>query len=512
MPPAGPDLRGALLGEAVVLASPLGALQLGVLDAAYPGVAEAVSGLLVRSITDARASIGGHLPDWLVEDIKRNYIAPAKVRTLWAPTGHRFGLLRGRELVGTVHVAREHDTIFTIDRERINVSARLHPDFKPDRQHHVVNLSVKHELRRARLATAMFDGIIAHFRELFDGDGLWVRADPPWHAGLVGLGFEHDPSMDVFLPPEVARTADLPHAEFNRLHACACLHPSPQRPAALAARPLAMREGKLQYVSFSRPFEPARSLSHPMPGSTPPTALLPVSPVTPVTPVTPGTPGTPGTPVTPVTSDDLARDDATLDRHASDWGGTLHRRPHAVAYPADTDAVVALVRQAHARRTPLVVRGRGHSAGGQSLTDGGLLLSTERLDRILAISPTEVRVEAGITWQALVHELAPRGLYPPVLTGWLPATVGGTLATGGYSKGSLHHGLQVDHVTALVVVTGDGRRVACSASQAAWLFEAALGGLGQFGVIVEATLALVALPPRYVPPSRPPRTTPAPTT
>src|SRR4051812_49014666 len=163
----------------------------------FPGAAEGVSRLLVRSIQDARATRDGHLPDWLVDDIEQNYISPEKVRTLWAPTGHRFAVMKESEIIATIHLARDHDTIFTVNREILNVSARHHVGFKPERHHHVVNISVKHELRRARVATVMLDGIIRHFRDRFEGDGLWVRADPPWHPGLVGIGFVHDPRRDI---------------------------------------------------------------------------------------------------------------------------------------------------------------------------------------------------------------------------------------------------------------------------------------------------------------------------
>jgi hypothetical protein len=99
-------LRDAIVGRAVALPTALGALRLGVLDPAFPGVAEAVAGLLARSIADAREEAGGHLPSWLVEDIRRNYISPERVQTLWAATGHRFGVLRGDELHGCLRVAR----------------------------------------------------------------------------------------------------------------------------------------------------------------------------------------------------------------------------------------------------------------------------------------------------------------------------------------------------------------------------------------------------------------------
>lgn len=446
-------MRRAFVFPPVTLPSVLGELTLGVVDADQPGVAAAVSRLLNRSIEDAREAVGGHLPDWLVDDIQRNYISEQKVKTLWAATGHRFVVLHGDDAIGTIHIARDHDVILTVDRHRNNVPSSSFPDFKPERHHHVVNISVRHELRRARIGRAMVDGIIAHFRRLFDGDGLWVRADPPWHPGLVGLGFVHDPSMDIFLGEDVARTAGLPHVDFNARYTCDCVHPAPAKPEALADRPARLQRLKLQYHSLTRAFD------------------------------------APAAATTSTTTASVVRalDDDERAVLGRDWGGVERARPQATAMPTTAAEVQRVLRSG-----PVVVRGRGHSADGQSLGDD-VVLQTAGLSSIV-VRDDEVTVGAGVTWTRLVEVLAPHGRYPPVLTGWLPATVGGTLSVGGYSKGSHRDGLQTDHVRSLVVVTGDGRRVACSRTQAAWLFEAVLGGLGRFGTIVEATVPLVRRP------------------
>ncbi len=424
-------------GDVLTIDSPLGALTLGVVDPHLPGVAEGVSRLLMRSIQDAREEAGGHLPGWLVDDIERNYISPEKIRSLWAEAGHRFALVLGDEIVGTVHVARRHDLILTVDRHRNNVPASEHPGFKPEGFHHVVNMSVKHELRRAGLARRMFDGIVTAFRGLFAGDGLWFRADPPWHAGLVGLGFEHDPSMDVFLPEDVVRTAGLPHEDFNRLHACTCVPRVIARPEALVARPDAMARKKLQYVSFTRGFAQAPRSRATRPPATPPTSV---------------------------------------------------------------DDVCAVLAWATREGRTVAIRGRGQSFEPDA---GEIVLSTERLTGVGSIEDDRVTVLGGTSLAELVTATSARGLTPPVLTTWTEASVGGVLATGGFGRSSLTEGLLVDHVLSLVVVTGDGRRVACSRTQAAWLFEAVLGGHGCFGVIAEATIRLVpaALASNVAPPS-----------
>jgi len=401
------DVRGAFVSNVVTLDLQLGSFLLGVVDPLAEGVSASVSGLLNRSIEDARAVCGGHLPDWLVEDIRRNYISPEKVETLWASCGYRFAVLRAEsgEMIGTVHVTREHDTIFTVNRHILNVSAGEYPGFKPERAHHVVNVSVKHELRRAGIGRAMIDGILRHFRGLFDGDALWVQADPPWHAGLVGLGFFHDPSMDIFLPPEAERTADLPHAIFNARYACDCVCPSPARPGELSRRALAMQTEKLQYVSFLRPFAEELSKTAAVSSLRSPLEGLP----------------------------------APDSRYTRDWGGTAHHAPRFVCAPRSTAEAAELLRRASAADVRVALRGLGRSAGGQSLSEGGLVLSTENLAAIdpATLEADRITVPGGASWEDVLALVLPLGLVPPVVTGFVSTTVGGTLSSGGYSKGSI---------------------------------------------------------------------------
>ncbi|MBX3230288.1 MAG: FAD-binding oxidoreductase [Labilithrix sp.] len=428
------DPREAFIGEAVRLDSPLGALDLGIVDADAPGIAEGVSRLLMRSIQDARAERGGHLPSWLVRDIERNYISPEKVRTLWAKTGHRFALVLDRAIVGTIHVAKSDRVILTVDRHVINVDESEHPGFKPPRHHHVVNVSVRHELRRARLGRRMVEAIVSRFRHLFAGEGLWVRADPPWHPGLAGLGFVHDPKLDVFLPPSAERTADLPHDVFNRRYACDC---APKRPE--------LATHKLQYVSMTRPFARAASAT--------------------------------------TTPRDVPALEAPAAEDGRDYGGVFRLMPRAVARPSSIDELAAILAWATREERRVTVRGRGMSHAGQSLGDD-VVVSTEDLTRIEP-QDSGVSVEGGCTWRALADVSARLPVVVPTIA---DASIGGTLSSLGIGIGSPQAGLAIDHVTSLLVVTGDGRKVWCDRDQAGWLFDAALGGYGQFGVIARAVL------------------------
>ncbi|HET7100959.1 MAG TPA: FAD-binding protein, partial [Terriglobia bacterium] len=114
------------------------------------------------------------------------------------------------------------------------------------------------------------------------------------------------------------------------------------------------------------------------------------------------------------------------------------------------------------------------------------------LDRVLHIDEDRpcATCQGGITWRALLAQLLPLGLSPPVLTNNLDVTVGGTLSTAGLGVASWRKGSQADHVSALEVVTGTGDIVRCSPDSGKDLFDAVRAGLGQFGVITGATITL----------------------
>lgn len=180
----------------------------------------------------------------------------------------------------------------------------------------------------------------------------------------------------------------------------------------------------------------------------------------------------------------------TLEAASRDFGRTVRKQPLAVARPNSVSEVVEIIRHASRERIPLTVQGAGHSQSGQSLSDSGILLNTKRLNRIGDIEGDEIRVQSGVSWRELVHRVYAEGYLPPALTTHLSVTVGGTLSVAGLSTTSHTYGSQADNVTELEVVTGDGRRLRCSADSNSALFDCVRGGLGQFGAITEARLRL----------------------
>ena len=175
---------------------------------------------------------------------------------------------------------------------------------------------------------------------------------------------------------------------------------------------------------------------------------------------------------------------------AYDFGRMTRRVPEAVATPRSAEEVASFVRRASSDGIRLAIRGGGHSQGGQSLTDCGIVLDTTCLDRIRPAGRGLMRAQGGVRWGAIVDTLRGTRQLPCVLPDFGALTVGGTLSVGGLGTTSHRYGAQVGQVEQLEVVTGTGERVRCSATRNAGLFDAVRSGQGQFGIITEAWIRL----------------------
>jgi FAD/FMN-containing dehydrogenase len=191
----------------------------------------------------------------------------------------------------------------------------------------------------------------------------------------------------------------------------------------------------------------------------------------------------------------LLTDPTAVAPYAGDFGHLIHRVPLAVLKPASVEDVAHAIKFCHENSIQVGVRGQGHSTRGQSLVQGGLVIDMATLKEVERIGPDHAKVQAGLRWKDLLAVSIPMGLTPPVLTGFVGLSIGGTLSMGGIGPASFLHGAQVNNVLELDVVTGKGDLVTCSAHEKGDLFRAVLGGVGQYGVIVRATLPLKSVPP-----------------
>src|SRR4051812_10304490 len=153
--------------------------------------------------------------------------------------------------------------------------------------------------------------------------------------------------------------------------------------------------------------------------------------------------------------------DAAYDGARSTWGGGIDQRPAIVAEPLDAADVQTAVLAARDRGLPLTVQGTGH--GTYVACDGGLLLRTGRMDRVLVDPARRIaRVGAGARWEQVIAAAAPFGLAPPAGSHGSVGVAGYTLG-GGVGWLSRKHGYGADNLVRADLVTADGRFVSASA-------------------------------------------------
>lgn len=139
----------------------------------------------------------------------------------------------------------------------------------------------------------------------------------------------------------------------------------------------------------------------------------------------------------------------------------LKIKPKFVAFPESTDDIRKLMRffnQLAAKdiKVPITVRGAGYDMGGAALTNG-LVISTEKLNKMLEIDPRErlVRVQSGITLKELNTALSVSGLTIPV-DGHDDETIGGLIANCPVDDWASKHGGIENYVTRIEAVLANG--------------------------------------------------------
>ena len=179
--------------------------------------------------------------------------------------------------------------------------------------------------------------------------------------------------------------------------------------------------------------------------------------------------------------------------------------PKAVVLPRDTAAVQAAVRACRAAACPLTVRGRGTGTTGAAVPeDGGVVMSMERMDRVLRIdAPNRVAVvQPGVTNGALQAAAAGQGFFWPPDPGSAEyCTVGGNLACNAAGPRALKYGTPRENTLGLEAVTGNGQVIRCGCYTTKGvvgldLTRLLIGSEGTLAIITEATLKLTPLPER----------------
>ena len=199
----------------------------------------------------------------------------------------------------------------------------------------------------------------------------------------------------------------------------------------------------------------------------------------------------------------LILDPQKLGNYAADKWFASHQ-PDAVALPHSAKSVSAIMRFANQHAIPVTARGAGHGyVGGCVPVYGGIVLSLERMNRIKEISAQDfvAVVEPGVNTQKLQDAVEKRGLfYPPDPASRANNFIGGNIATNAGGPRCLKYGVTRDYVLGLEVVLANGTivRVGGRTHKNKTGFDFTrlfVGSEGLLGIVTEATLKLIPLPP-----------------
>nr|WP_225882344.1 FAD-linked oxidase C-terminal domain-containing protein [Streptomyces aureocirculatus] len=181
--------------------------------------------------------------------------------------------------------------------------------------------------------------------------------------------------------------------------------------------------------------------------------------------------------------------------------------PAVVVLPRTVEQVQHVLRTATALRVPVVPQGaRTGLSGAANATEGCVVLSLVKMDRILEISPVDriAVVEPGVINATLSRAVGEHGLtYPPDPSSWEMCTIGGNIGTASGGLCCVKYGVTAEYVIGLDVVLADGRLLRTGRRTAKGvagydLTRLFVGSEGSLGVVVRAVLALKPQPPRQL--------------
>jgi len=190
--------------------------------------------------------------------------------------------------------------------------------------------------------------------------------------------------------------------------------------------------------------------------------------------------------------------DADYDSARKVWNGAIDRDPRLIARCIGTTDVVAAVRFARDHDLEIAIRGGGHNVAGTAVCDDGIVIDLSAM-RGVRVDPKGRRawVQGGALWGDVDHETQRHGL---ATTGGIVSHTGvaGLTLGGGVGWLMRKHGLTVDNLLAVDVVTADGELLRASEDEHPDLFWALRGGGGNFGVVTSFEFRLHSVGPTVV--------------
>ncbi|WP_120246506.1 FAD-binding oxidoreductase [Halopiger aswanensis] len=177
------------------------------------------------------------------------------------------------------------------------------------------------------------------------------------------------------------------------------------------------------------------------------------------------------------------------------WNGLIEKHPAIVARVKGATDVARAIRFAREQDLELSIRGGAHHQAGSAVVENGLVVDLEDMDAV-RVDPEEqvAHVQPGTRAEDVLAETQKHGLAVPTGSAGDVGIPGSTLA-GGIGWIRRKHGLGIDALRRIELVTADGDLVTASPDHNEDLFWAVRGGGGNFGVVTHFEFDLYEVGP-----------------
>ncbi|MBB3697039.1 FAD-dependent oxidoreductase [Flammeovirga yaeyamensis] len=140
---------------------------------------------------------------------------------------------------------------------------------------------------------------------------------------------------------------------------------------------------------------------------------------------------------------------------------------------------------------PISVGGGRYSMGGQVAFDNSLHIDMRQFNQVLNLDTEkkQITVQPGITWRDLQNYIDPYDLSVKIMQTYANFTVGGSISVNCHGR-YIGHGPIISSVLNIKLVTSEGKLITANRTENSDIFNAAIGGYGGIGTIVETTLQL----------------------
>ncbi len=196
-------------------------------------------------------------------------------------------------------------------------------------------------------------------------------------------------------------------------------------------------------------------------------------------------------------------DEANLLKYSHDETEKLVYIPEVVIKPANTAEIAAIMKLCNEHNIPVTPRGAGTGLSGGALPHlGGVLLSTEKLNKILSIDERNLQVitEPGVITEVLQDAVKEKGLfYPPDPSSKGSCFIGGNIAENSGGPKAVKYGVVKDYVLNLEIVlpTGEVMWTGANVLKNATgynLTQLIVGSEGTLAIVTKIVLKLIPLP------------------